>query len=198
VLGRGSQLSGLYLAGAALVLVGIFLTPQKRFGGIRLQDYRSLACLLALGAAVCTTGYSMVDDQALRFLRSAPGLPVSGTQATLAYSFLEGIFSSFWLGILVLTSRRNRAELCEQLRPAVRGGNLKHAALVGTGMYMAYTIVLVAMGFASNVSYIVTFRQLSIPIGAILGMSVLKEKAYPPRLVGVAVIFAGLVLVGLG
>jgi drug/metabolite transporter (DMT)-like permease len=198
LLGRGSQLSALYLAGAALVLVGIFLTPQKRFGGLHLSDYRNLACLLAVGAAFCTAGYSMVDDQALRILRAAPGLPVSGPEATLAYAFLEGVFSSLWLGVLVLVSPRNRAALRAQLQPEARGANLKHAALVGMGMYLAYTIVLVAMGFASNVSYIVTFRQLSIPLGALLGMTVLNEHAYPPRLVGVGFIFAGLVLVGLG
>jgi uncharacterized membrane protein len=50
----------------------------------------------------------------------------------------------------------------------------------------------------TNVSYVVAFRQLSIPLGAFVGVFVLKEPRYRPKLVGVLVMFAGLVLVGAG
>jgi len=54
----------------------------------------------------------------------------------------------------------------------------------------------VSMNYVSNVSYVAAFRQLSIPLGAIFGMAFLKEPRHLPKIVGIAVIFVGLVLVG--
>ncbi len=72
------------------------------------------------------------------------------------------------------------------------------AALTGAGIFGAYVLVLLAMSLVSNVSYVVAFRQLSIPLGAVLGVLVLKEPRYPTKFVGVAIMFVGLVLVGTG
>jgi uncharacterized membrane protein len=52
------------------------------------------------------------------------------------------------------------------------------------------------MNYVSNVSYVAAFRQLSIPIGAILGMALLKESRYLPKTIGITAIFIGLILVG--
>ena len=69
---------------------------------------------------------------------------------------------------------------------------------MGAGIYGAYTLVLIAMTFATHVSYVMAFRQLSIPLGASLGMFILKEPSPWPKRLGVATVFAGVVLVGLG
>ena len=53
------------------------------------------------------------------------------------------------------------------------------------------------MNYVTNINYVAAFRQLSIPLGAILGMSLLKEPRPPPKLVGVALIFKGLVVVAM-
>jgi uncharacterized membrane protein len=44
---------------------------------------------------------------------------------------------------------------------------------------------------------VAAFRQLSIPLGAVLGMVLLKEPHYLPKLIGVAIVFLGLILVGI-
>jgi hypothetical protein len=72
------------------------------------------------------------------------------------------------------------------------------AALAGMGIYLAYTLVLVAMAFVSNVSYVVAFRQISVPLGTVAGVLAQREPSYLPKLLGVAIMFAGLVLIGLG
>jgi len=41
------------------------------------------------------------------------------------------------------------------------------------------------------------FRQVDIPLGAVLGILIFKEKVTYPKLAGVALIFAGLVVVAL-
>jgi uncharacterized membrane protein len=61
----------------------------------------------------------------------------------------------------------------------------------------SYTLVLIAMMLATNVSYIAAFRQLSIPLGAILGIILFKETATRPKFTGIIFIFLGLLIVGL-
>ncbi len=57
---------------------------------------------------------------------------------------------------------------------------------------------LASMNYVTNVNYVSAFRQLSIPIGALMGIVLLKEPGYIPKIVGVGAIFVGLVLVGFG
>ena len=67
----------------------------------------------------------------------------------------------------------------------------------GAGIVVAYGLVLVALGFARNVSYVVAFRQVSLPIGTLLSALVLRERLTGPRIVGTLTILAGLVMVAL-
>jgi drug/metabolite transporter (DMT)-like permease len=193
LLGRGGQLTGLALGGIALVVMGSFLLPMRRLGDMRLASYLEPSTALALLAALGTTGYSIVDDGALRVLRTAPGLPVGPLVVTALYSFFEGVSSSLWLAFVVVARKQGRADLREVWRTQMR-----HAGLAGIGIYAAYTLVLVSMAFVSNVSYVVAFRQLSVPLGAVAGVLILHDPPYLPKLVGVAIMFVGLVFVGLG
>ena len=56
----------------------------------------------------------------------------------------------------------------------------------------------VVISYVANINYVAAFRQLSIPLGAIFGMSLLKESRHPPKLVGVSIIFLGLVVAAIG
>lgn len=193
LLGRGEQLSLLYGVGVVMIIAGIFLLPMQRFGGINWRNYWNLTCLFALFAACGTAGYSMLDDTALRVLRSTPGIPYGKVELTLMYTVLSALCSSAWLAVYVLARRIDRAELRHTLQ-----NGMWEIFGIGVVIYAAYTLVLIAMNYATNVSYVVTFRQLSIPLGAALGMVILDEPRYPPKMAGIALTFAGLVLVGLG
>jgi drug/metabolite transporter (DMT)-like permease len=72
------------------------------------------------------------------------------------------------------------------------------AAITGIGIYLTYGFVLASMNYVTNISYVAAFRQLSIPLGAIFGMSLLKEPCHPPKIVGILTIFIGLVMVATG
>ncbi len=188
-IGRGA------LGGMALVVVGAFVLPLESFRPLRGARAQRTTVLLALVAAAGTIGYSLIDDTALRVLRGVVGLAPSGPQRTVVYAFLEAISSSVWLGVYVVFSARRRKETT-----SICGSRsaLGRACVAGCGIYLTYTVVLVAMGFVRDVSYVVAFRQLSIPIGAWLSMLVLRERAPLPRLVGTAAMFVGLVLTALG
>jgi uncharacterized membrane protein len=82
-----------------------------------------------------------------------------------------------------------------QVRISWNNGRGK-AALTGFLITSTYGLVLLAMNYASNVSYIAAFRQLSIPLAAILGFIVQKEPATLPKLVGIMLVFSGLMMIG--
>ena len=192
-LGRGDQVSAVCVAGIMLVVGGCFLIPLQRFRDLRLRNYLNPVCGLALLAAVGTSGYSILDDEALRLLRSDAGAAIGNTQMTLVYACLEALAASLWLSLFVVLRRKGRSSLSQALRT-----NKRHAVAAGVAIHLTYVLVLVSLAFVNNVSYVVGFRQLSIALGATFGVLVLKEPAYAPKLAGTAIMFVGLVLVATG
>lgn len=193
ILGHGNQVSGLCVAGILLVVGGCFLIPLVRFNDFRLKNYLNVTCGLALLAAVGTSGYSILDDEALRLLRSTSKIMISNTQITILYACLEALMTSFWLVIFITVRRSGRKSLRQVVCKKMR-----HAVMAGVAIQLTYVIILISLAFVDNVSYVVGFRQLSIPLGAAAGFLVLKEKPHVPKLVGVAIMFVGLILVALG
>ncbi|MBU2646090.1 EamA family transporter [bacterium] len=193
VLGRGNQITLQSICGILLVVSGCFLVPLRRFGDFRPRNYLNATCLLALLAALGTAGYSIIDDEALRTLRTAEGLTIDTITRTLVYGCLQGGFTVFWLGLSALLIPSERVRLRR-----VIAVNKTAAVLTGGLMFMTYALVLVSLGHVRNVSYVVAFRQVSILVGTLFSVIFLKERLYRPRLIGVIVIFIGLVLVGTG
>ena len=196
VLGRGKEVSHQSLCGMALIVLGVVLLPISSFREFKLKNYQTPMCLLALVAAIGTTGYMIIDDQALRTLRAArhvEGRSYLSLQLTMLFAFFEGVSASAWLGAYVgLRPQRLRS------LPGVIATKLKPAVVAGIGICVSYTIVLVAMGLVQNVSYVVAFRQSSILVGGMFGIMVLKEAAHGPKLLGLLCALAGLVLVATG
>jgi drug/metabolite transporter (DMT)-like permease len=191
VLGRSDSISTLCWVGAILIVLGCVLLPQARFADLRIATYRSRAFLLALLAAAGTTGYSLVDDQALRYLRSEhPSLHPGGV--TSVYSFFQVLATAGWLSLLVFSRRTGRASFRLALK------DWRQVTFTGVVITLTYLIVLVALAFARDVSYVVAFRQVSIPMGALLGVVVFQESMPLPKLVGLMIIVTGLVLVSVG
>jgi drug/metabolite transporter (DMT)-like permease len=207
-LGRAGELGPLAIAGVGLIVAGILLLPHARFRDIAPRAFRSRGVLFALLAAAGTMGYSIVDDHALRLLRPALA-PMAPTVTTLLFALFEGVSTSLWLGGFVLAgsvrarraapaadTARGEAPLLSALR--LPRGQLLPALLSGIAIFTAYTLVLIAMGYARNVTYVVAFRQMSIPIGVLLGLAALREPLNPPKIAGVLTVTAGLVLVAVG
>jgi uncharacterized membrane protein len=188
LMGKGSQLTSPSIVGMVLVAIGGLLLPINRIADWKLRDYLHASTLFALLAAVGTSGYSLADDAALRVLKEQ--LSANRVILTLNYAFFEGISTFLWLGLLVLIGQRNGKDSAKS-QPV----RFRHAMVAGIGICLAYTIVLLAMTLAKNVSYIVAFRQLSIPIGAVLGVTVLREPGSVNKFVAITVMLAGLVLV---
>lgn len=193
LLGQGEPPGSRAIFGMLLIVAGCLILPMQRFSQFHLRSYWTLAAGLALIAALGTVGYSVIDDRALRLLRSGSGLTAGNLTVTLVYAVLGGLSASLWGAAFVALRREDRGQLVQMSRADVR-----QAALVGVFIFVGYSLVLVALALAPNVGYAVAFRQLSIPLGAVLAILVFKEPAYRPRLVGVSLVFVGVLLVALG
>jgi drug/metabolite transporter (DMT)-like permease len=195
VIGKGAQIGGIGLLGMVLITLGCIILPLPRFRGLRLGDYTSTVYLMAVVAAMGTTAYTLIDDATLRQLRAVDELPLSTTNITLLFIALQALSTTIMLGLVSL------ARPSERRRLAALAGDRRRLALgMLTGVFImaTYGLVLAAMAYVRNVSYVAAFRQLSIPIGAVLGLTLQHEPRYRPKLLGIAVISVGLVLVGIG
>jgi len=192
-LGRGGHISAACGIGIGAIVLGGLALPLPRFTTVSWRRYREGGAALAALAAVGTAGYSLLDDHGLRLLREAGSPPLGVVRATLLYAPLEFLSSSLWLGLYVALHRGERAALGKVVR-----GEWRVTLWVGLGIAVAYGLVLVAMAFVADVSYVVAFRQLSVPLAAAVGVFWLGEAAALPRTVGVGLVTAGLVLVAVG
>lgn len=191
-LGIGARLTPIGGLGIALVVLGCLFTPLPSFHSLNPRHYFNLACALALLAASGTIGYTLVDNEALSILRTTPGLSLTPIEVAFFYLELEMIFTALALGLYILFKPSERAVFGGQFRKRLR-------TAVSTGIIIntAYGLVLAAMAYVTNISYLSAFRQFSIPIGACLGIWLQKEPAGAPKISGITSILAGLVLITL-
>ncbi len=195
LLGRGDQIGTLSLIGMVLILIGCVVLPLPHFRRLVWADYRGVVYVMAAVAAIGTTGYTLIDDGALTRLESLIDDVTGQTRVTLFYISLQAGATA--LGIVGLTVARSVTR--RQLRAVIGDRSLlRTGMLTGAVITATYGLALAAMAYVSDVSYVAAFRQLSIPIGAALGIVVAGESRHRPKLIGVAVITFGLVLVGLG
>lgn len=183
-LGRGDALGVVALVGMVLMTLGCLVLPLKRFSDSSPQLYFNRVTAWILLSVAGVTGYTLVDDAALKLLRET----MTVSSSTLVYLPLQSLTTVLFLLLYVFL-----VEGWKVKRTAVPS-----AVLTGLMMTLTYGIALAAFAFVKDVSYANAFRQFSIPLGALLGMWIAKEPAYPPKLVGIAVMLIGLVLIMLG
>lgn len=191
--GNGGQIGPLGLLGMALITIGCVILPLRHWQQLSLRAYQDVVVLMAVVAAIGTTGYTLIDDEALRQLRDA--LPLSTTQVTLLFIALQTNSTALMLGLGTLLSPTERGQLGQIWHNRTL---LRTSLVTGVVIMATYGLVLAAMAYVTNVSYVAAFRQLSIPIGAVLGLTLQQEPRYRPKLLGIGIVSIGLVLVGIG
>ena len=191
LLGLGSKTPAwnAYL-GMLVITVGCLVMPLKKFSDFSLKPYCNAVIGFIVLAAVGTTTYTIIDSISVGMVQEQMGRKNMLDIFSLMF-FVEGGLS---LGeLLVVAFDRKERRLLKTL--------LFHSLspeLAGICSSCAYALVLLAMGYVSNVSYLQAFRQMSLPVGFFAGLLILKEKGTAPKYVGMFLIFAGLVSVALG
>ena len=193
IIGQGEVIGTLSLAGMVVVTLGVLLVMQRSLRDFSWVSFRAGWFGFALLSGIGTTGYSILDDAALRSFREAVGGGAASIQAPIIYGLFESLFTAVGLFLATLI-RYGPGRTGREIREL----SLGEAVLAGIGIVLAYGLVLVAFGYAGNVSYVVAFRQTSLPLGAFLAAAILRERVTGPRIVGTFVLVAGLVMVALG
>ncbi|MBT3389261.1 MAG: EamA family transporter [Chloroflexi bacterium] len=195
MLGHRTEIGNLGLVGMLFITVGCIMLPFPRFQRMRWREYLSVVYIMAFVAAIGTTSYTLIDDYGLAQLR-AWLLPQQSVQSiTLLYMALQISSTTLMMGIGTLLSPSERRQLRQILKPPRQ---IVLGLATGLTIMATYGLVLAAMSYVNNVSYVAAFRQLSIPIGAVLGLTIQGEPRYTPKLLGIGIVSLGLILVGVG
>ena len=195
LLGRGAEIGLLGLVGMLLITVGCVVLPLPDFKALRLSYYTDTVYLFAGMAAIGTTAYTVIDDSALRQLRAVAAMPLTSTEITLLFIAFQMLSTAVMIGLTTAISARKRGEFAMIIANRTL---FISALLTGVVITATYGLVLASMAYVRDVSFVAAFRQLSIPIGAVLGLTLQNEARYRPKLIGIIVITIGLILVGIG
>jgi drug/metabolite transporter (DMT)-like permease len=188
LLGWGKPLTAMALAGMAVVFAGCLMMPLNDFRNFRISNYINSHLLFILLVACGTTGYTVFDSQAQQIMRSE--LPdISKPVMALTYYSSRGIVLTLTLFAIVFLLKNERTNLKRLITE--RNWTPVLAGLFAT---FSYGLVLIAMNYVSNVSYVQVFRQLGLLVGVAGGILILKERCSVPKISGSLLIVTGLIM----
>ncbi|MCI7643543.1 MAG: hypothetical protein MST10_04190 [Lentisphaeria bacterium] len=193
----GQPLNYIQISGMIVIFSGCLLMPLKKIAEFSFRHYISQGFLLIMLVAIGTTGYTVLDSQALKtYKESLVFEPVDcrfftitpDVMASCSYLFMVELGIVVGLTFVVISSPFERGEFKKLF-----GRNFT-PVLTGMCSSTAYGLILLAMNFVTNVSFIQPLRQLSLPLGMMLGVIFLGEKVYKIRIAGIICILAGILL----
>ena len=181
---------------AGFVLFGCILMSRSNTLNTQIEKPKAeqaspfnLGLIGALLAALGTTGYSIVDQHVLNALHKDSTFNQSAGIASLLYMWALSLSSFAATFLLVCVGA-----IKERRLPFQEIKTQKKVALwTAMIMTLTYSLVLIAMNFSENVSYIVALRQTSIVIGVLLGVFYLKERFKPTHFLGLCFIMIGII-----
>ncbi|HZH52032.1 MAG TPA: DMT family transporter [Microvirga sp.] len=172
----GEAPTGQGLAGLALVLVGIGLIATRG----DLSAFRRPGGQAGVRWGTATGGliasYTVVDAYAVKALGIAP----------VVLDWFSNLLRFFLLLPLVVANPRRALERMH--------GYWWIALGVGLLSPLSYILVLAALNAGAPLSLVAPMREMSMMVGALMGMLILREVVGPWRLAGCGVLIAGVIL----
>lgn len=159
-------IAGILGTSVGILLVGVSRSEQVDYG-------RGLLFALLVGATIVM--YYIVDKLAVRLIN-----PV-------IYIYCLFLFSALFLTPYMLFRRKK--ELAVALKKFK-----KYCLIIAVGAASGYLIILYVFQM-TQVSYVAAVREVSVAIGALLGVKFLHEPLSVGKLVGVVLIVFGLVMI---
>lgn len=176
----GETPSGQGVAGLLLVVAGIgLIATQGDLSAFRRPGGQSgVRWGTATGGLIAS--YTVVDAYAVKALGIAP----------VVLDWFSNLLRFFLLAPLVIADPRRSIE-------AMRG---YWWIAVGVGLLspLSYILVLAALTSGAPLSLVAPMREMSMMVGALMGMVILREKVGPWRLIGCGVLIAGVILLSGG
>jgi drug/metabolite transporter (DMT)-like permease len=176
----GETPSGQGLGGLLLVVAGIgLISTQGDLSAFRLPGGQSgVRWGTATGGLIAS--YTVVDAYTVKSLGIAP----------VILDWFSNLLRFFLLAPIVIANPRRAIE-------AMRG---YWWVAVGVGLLspLSYILVLLALTSGAPLSMVAPMREMSMMVGALMGMLILRENVGPWRLAGCAVLIAGVILLSGG
>lgn len=172
----GETPTGTGLTGLALVVVGILLiaTQGKLSAFLRPGGQAGVRWGVATGGLIAC--YTVVDAYAVKALGIAP----------VILDWLSNLMRFGLLLPLVLANPRKAM--------AAMKGHWKIAIGVGLLSPLSYILVLAALSRGAPLSLVAPLREMSMMVGALMGMLILREPVGFWRLAGCGVLVTGVIL----
>ncbi|PZQ46308.1 MAG: multidrug DMT transporter permease [Rhodovulum sulfidophilum] len=172
----GETPTGAGLLGLVLVVAGILLiATQGRLSAFtRPGGQAGVRWGTATGGLIAS--YTVVDAYTVKTLGIAP----------VVLDWFSNLLRFFLLLPLVLANPRGAV--------AAMRGHWRLALGVGLLSPLSYILVLAALSDGAPLSLVAPMREMSMMIGALLGMLILREQVGPWRLTGCGVLIAGVIL----
>lgn len=168
-LGRGDAISTGCMLGILAILIGSVTLGLNNMHALGQRTVSKIGLFFCIAAALGTMGYTLIDDAGVREVLSSgllDELSHTPVRSGLLYAAVEGWSSFLWMSIWLFRKREHR----DELRAYSSRGAMRDALIMGVGSYASYALVLISMLYASDVSYVAGFRQLSVPLGAAVGV----------------------------
>ena len=182
----GKPLSWTAVSGMVMIFTGCVFMVQKDFKSFNFKAYLSPVLFYILLMACGTTGYTLCDSVALEEMPHVANFGGLGHSLLfVAFIYVSLTVSLLFIVLLIPHERKSLPQLLRHPGQAVGAGLLNASA---------YFLVLIAMEKVTNVSYVQAFRQMSLPIGVLAGVFILKEKCQPPKTVGIILIVSALII----
>jgi len=176
ILGERPSLQG--VLGLLAVVVGIGLISTQG----DLTAFRQRGGQAGVGWGVTTgsfiASYTVVDAYAVKVLGLQP----------VVLDWCNNVLRFVLLAPLVL---RNPGRMRERMR-----GRWGLAIGVGVLSPLSYILVLAALGMGAPLSVVAPAREMSMMVGALFGMAILREPVGVGRIAGCLVLIAGVMLLG--
>lgn len=172
----GETPTGMGLAGLLLVVAGILMiaTQGKLSAFMRPGGQAGLKWGTATGGLIAS--YTVVDAYAVKALGIAP----------VVLDWFSNLLRFFLLLPLVLANPRRAI--------AAMKGHWWTAVGVGVLSPLSYILVLAALTGGAPLSLVAPMREMSMMVGALMGMLILREAVGRWRLAGCAVLIGGVIL----
>lgn len=172
----GETPTGMGLAGLVLVVAGILLiATQGRISTFtRPGGQAGIKWGTATGGLIAS--YTVVDAYAVKALGIAP----------VVLDWFSNLLRFFFLLPLVLANPRRAIE--------VMRGHWWTAIGVGLLSPLSYILVLAALTGGATLSLVAPMREMSMMVGALMGMLILREAVGRWRLIGCGVLVLGVIL----
>jgi drug/metabolite transporter (DMT)-like permease len=178
VLVMGEAMTALRLAGLLAIVAGIGLISTQ--GDLRAfrrpRGHAGVRWGMATGGLIA--GYTVVDATAVKALGIPPVV-------------LDWLANVQRLILLVPYIGRDPGRALARMR-----GHWGLAIGVGLLQPLSYILVLTALSLGAPVTVVAPMREMSMMVGALLGMFLLDEEVGPARLLGCAILIGGVVLLG--